>query len=359
MRSEYPRPIADTDITAIQEWLQLAGLPLVSKDTVYQAVELVARENTFHPVKDYLESLNWDGTERLDDWLTDCFGAEKTEYAMAVGRMFMIGMVARIYQPGCQADYMLILEGPQGIFKSTACRALAGEWFSDGMPENVNSKDAALHLRGKWLVEIAELHHLSRAETTALKAFITRRTDIYRPPYGRKEVHRPRQNLFVGTTNKKVYLQDPTGGRRFWPVVTGDIDIEFLISLRDQLFAEAVVRYRKGEHWWPDPEFEAKHITSEQEARFEGDPWEQPIIRHLGERPNRDEAHPDGRATVWEIARAALHLDTQRIGTTETRRITAILEQHGWRRAPRGAKGERWWNPPPTNGNPDASKREV
>jgi predicted P-loop ATPase len=278
---EYPRPVTDQDITAIQEWLQLAGLPLVTKNTVWQAVELIAAENSFHPIKDWIEPLVWDQTERLDDWLSDCLGVEKTEYVMAVGRMFLIAMVARIYQPGCQADYMLILEGDQGIKKSTACRILAGEWFSDSMPENVASKDAALHLRGKWLIEIAELHTFSRSETAALKAFITRREDIYRPPYGRMETYRPRQNLFVGTTNKKVYLQDPTGARRFWPVITTEIDLETLISQRDQLFAEALVRYRRGEAWWPDADFEAQHMVPEQEQRFEADAWEDPIAEYL------------------------------------------------------------------------------
>jgi predicted P-loop ATPase len=335
MKLEYPRPVTDEDITAIQEWLQLAGLPLVTKNTVWQAVELVARENTFHPIKDYLEPLVWDEVERLDEWLTDCLGVEKTEYAMAVGRMFLIGMVARIYDPGCQADYMLILEGDQGIKKSTACRVLAGEWFSDSMPENVASKDAALHLRGKWLIEIAELHTFSRSETAALKAFITRREDIYRPPYGRKEVYRPRQNLFVGTTNRKVYLQDPTGARRYWPVVTTEIDIDLLTSQRDQLFAEALVRYRRGEPWWPDAEFEAQHMVPEQERRYEGDAWEERIAEYITGRT---------RATVFKIAFEALNFETPRIGTADQRRIMAILEHLGWRRGKRQAgTGTRWW----------------
>jgi predicted P-loop ATPase len=334
-KPEYPRPITDEDITEIQEWLQLHGLPTVSRDTVYQAVELICWENRFHPVKDYFEAITWDSTERLDDWLTDCFGVEKTEYAMAVGRMFLIGMVARIYEPGCQADYMLILEGPQGIRKSTACRVIAGEWFSDSLPENVASKDAALHLRGKWLVEIPELHAFSKSETAALKAFITRREDIYRPPYGRKEVHRPRQNLFVGTTNKQSYLQDPTGARRFWPVRTTEIDIELLSILRHQLFAEALVRYRRSEHWWPDPDFESQHMTPEQETRFESDLWEEPITDYLCRNAIR-------KTTVFQLARDALNSETKQIGTHDQRRITSILEHLGWQRGNRTEKG-RWW----------------
>ena len=190
-----------------------------------------------------------------------------------------------------------------------------------------------LHLRGKWLVEIAELHTFSRSETTALKAFITRREDIYRPPYGRKEVHRPRQNLFVGTTNKKVYLHDPTGARRFWPVVTTEIDIDTLVSQRDQLFAEALVRYRRGECWWPDASFEAEHMEPEQEQRFEGDPWDEPIAIFLAGRT---------RTTIFEVAQDALKFDTHEIGTTDQRRISAILEGLGWGRGKRQA-AKRWW----------------
>lgn len=206
---------------------------------------------------------------------------------------------------------------------------LAGDWFSDSMPENVGSKDAALHLRGKWLAEIAELHHFSRAETTTLRAFITRRQEIYRPPYGQKEIYRPRQNLFVGTTNRKTYLQDSTGSRRFWPVVTTEIDIALLISLRDQLFAEALVRYRRGEHWWPNADFEAKFIAPEQETRFESDAWEPPIAEYLRTKPNRMLKYPEGRVTVFELAKEALHFELSKVGTADQRRITAILEAQG------------------------------
>jgi predicted P-loop ATPase len=334
-QSEYPRPMTDQDITEIQEWLQLHGLPTVSWDTVYKAVELIGHENTFHPVKNYLEALVWDGTQRLEHWLTDYFGVEPTEYARAVGKMFLIGMVARIYQPGCQADYMLILEGPQGIRKSTACRILADKWFSDSMPENVASKDAALHMRGKWLVEIPELHSFSKSEIPALKAFITRREDVYRPPYGRKEEYRPRQNLFVGTTNKQTYLQDSTGGRRFWPVLTTEIDIEALALKRNQLFAESLVRYRRGEHWWPDPDFEAEHVTPEQESRFEADPWEEPIADYL-------RRNATTKTTVFKLAREAVNLETQRMSTTDRNRVTGILESLGWKRGTR-VQGIRWW----------------
>jgi len=335
-----PRPVRDDDVSSIQEWLQIAGLPHIGKDVTHQAVDLRARECSFHPVQNYLDSLAWDGVERLESWLHNYLSAENTPYTQGIGRMFMMAMVARIFEPGCKADYMLVLEGPQGARKSTACAILGGDWFSDTIPENVASKDAQQHLRGKWLIEFGEMHALSKSETTALKAFITRRTEIYRPSYGRCEVHEPRQSMFIGTTNKAQYLRDETGGRRFWPIkvaVTCPINTDGLAEKRDQLLAEAVHRYRAGEHWWPDDAFEQEHIQPEQEARFEADAWETAIEDYL-----RDQR----KVTVLEVARTALSMETAKLGTADQRRITGILERLGWRRASqRGAKGVRWWVP--------------
>jgi predicted P-loop ATPase len=332
----FPRQLDDLDISRAQEWLQLAGLPWIGRDTVHQALEAVAREHPYNPGQKYLETLAWDGVDRLDDWLTDCLGVEKTEYTMAIGRMFLIAMVARALKPACQADYMLILEGAQSTRKSTACRILGDPWFSDDLPGDVGSRDAALHLRGRWLVEISELHSFTRSEIDALKAFLTRRIDIYRPPYGRKDVEQPRQCMFIGTCNMRVYMTDPTGSRRFWPVATGDIDIDLLASLRDQLFAEAVNRYRAGEQWWPDSDFERLRIAPEQDQRYEEDAWEEPIGEYLrGVR----------QVTIYEIARHALAIDKDKIGTADQRRIVRILQHLGWRRGKKLHGIYRWVAP--------------
>jgi predicted P-loop ATPase len=288
-----------------------------------QAVELRARDCSFHPVRIYLDGLQWDGKPRLDAWLSTYLGAAPSPYVKAIGRMFLIAMVARIVEPGCKADYMLVLEGEQGARKSAACAVLAGQWFSDQLPDihARNDKDTSQHLRGKWLIEVAELSATSRAETEHLKAFITRRVEHYRPSYGRLDVDEPRQCVFIGTTNKKTYLRDETGARRYWPVGVGRIDLDKLSEDRDQLFAEAVHRHHEGERWWPDEAFEREHIKPQQDDRFEGDPWDDLIADYVATL---------SRVRVTDIARQALFIESAKIGTSDQRRIASILTGLGW-----------------------------
>jgi hypothetical protein len=330
-----PRVLTDEDLVDLQRYLQRAGLKRISGETVRDAVREYARHQcAFHPVRDYLTAVKWDGIPRLETWLIVYLGAEDIPYTRAIGRMFPISMVARIYQPGCKADHMLVLEGPQGELKSTACSILGGQWFSDALPDVTNGKDASQHLRGKWVIEVPEMHAMNRAEAALLKSFISRTTERYRPSYGRLEVIEPRQCVFVGTTNKQTYLRDPTGGRRFWPVLCGIIKIDRLARDRDQLLAEAVCSYHAGAQWWPDKKFEHEVIAPEQQQRYEADAWEETIARFLAAR---------SKATIGEVARDAIGIETKRLGTSDQRRIMAAMELLGWARAGRTA-GSRWWS---------------
>ena len=230
------------------EWLQRQGI-LVSVDVAGQAVQTAARDHAFHPVKAYLQGLKSDGVQRVDAWLSAYLGAADAEYARAVGSRWLISAVARIFRPGAKVDCCLILEGPQGIRKSTALHTLAGEYFTDELAD-LGSKDAAMQTRGVWIIELSELDSLSNSDVARIKAFMSRTTDRFRPPYGMRLVESSRQCVFAGTVNHSTYLRDETGGRRFWPVTCGRIATVELSRDRDQLWAEANVRFASGAPWW-------------------------------------------------------------------------------------------------------------
>lgn len=316
-----PRQLTDEDVTEVQRVLQREGLRRIGHVTVHQAIRYHCLKHKYHPIRDYLEGLQWDGTPRIGRWLTIYLGAEDTTYSQAIGKMFLIAMVARIFRPGCKADYMPVLEGPQGILKSSACKVLATEkYFTDAL-KDIESKDASIHLRGKWVVEHSEMHAIGRAEATSLKAFMSRTHEKFRPPYLREDVIEPRQCVFVGTSNKDQYLRDETGGRRFWPVKCGAIDLTGLEHDRDQILAEAVVRFEGGEPWWPDHAFEAEHITPQQEARYEADEWSSLIQDWL------DHHLIAERFTMAQVAKEALGLEAARLDMLAQKRIAASLRQ--------------------------------
>src|SRR5260221_10340210 len=229
------------------EWLQHARIH-VSPDVAAQAVEVVAHDNEFHPVRNYLERCRWDGEPRLDHWATQYLGAPDSTYVQAGTARWMISAVARVSDPGTKADCCLILEGRQGLLKSTALKTLGSPWLTDDLAD-LGSKDSSLQLSGAWIIELSELDAMNRMEVGRIKAFMARSTDRFRPPYGKRVIEVPRQCVFAGSVNVNSYLRDETGGRRFWPIVCSKIDIDGLSAARDGLWAEARDRYLAGEAW--------------------------------------------------------------------------------------------------------------
>ena len=241
--------------------------------------------------------------------------------------MFLMMMIERVVNPGCKADYMLVLEGNQGTKKSQACRILAGsDYFSDGLPNiSKNSKDAQIHIAGKWLIEIAELFAFRHSHPIESKNFLTQCNQIFRRPYGRHKVFEPRQCVFIATTNEYYYLQDTTGNRRYWPVDTGKIELKLLEADRDQLLAEALFRRRsKRECYWPNRSFELKYIVPEQRARLRQNETVSEVLDYLDKhkpaevrlRDLRDEL---GWAADWDRKRSMVVSALARAGYRSAR----------------------------------------
>ncbi len=366
MRTDAANRLDDIHLNDIQCWLQQHGqMPTIARETVIQAVLTVARNRSFHPVRDYLDGLVWDGKKRLDTWLIDYANAEDKPYVRAISSMVMISMVARVYVPGCQCDYVLVLQGKQGEQKSKLLRVLGGIWFGDHMPALSGGDEvrASMYMRGKWIIEIADLHAFKDADIEKLKAFITRRDEDYIAKFARSKGIEPRQCICVGTTNNPEPFHDLTGNRRFWPVWVDMIDIPDFTTARDQLFAEAVVRYRAGEAWWPSPEFEKEHFEPEQEERLATDLWEDPIRKWADKQVQPKEVWTavKGKSvksikpvkldeiafTVSEIADQVLNRDLAHQVPNDRKRIGGILRRIGWvLREVRGPAGARLFIPP-------------
>jgi predicted P-loop ATPase len=262
---------------------------MLKPELVGGVVSVIARQNPFHPVRDYLESLPaWDQVPRIGTWLIDYCGVESSDqtpnhYAEAIGEKFLMGAVARVFEPGCKFDYTLVLEGDQGTYKSTLLRTLAGDWFTDQIAD-FGSKDASLQLRGVWIIELSELDALNRSEIARVKAFLTQQTERFRVPYGRRLVSVPRQCIFAGTSNSQTWMKDETAGRRFLPINCGSINIPAIKRDRDQLWAEAVKCNRAGTPLWLDSASILRDAEEEQRGRLIEDAWQARIEELLQQR---------------------------------------------------------------------------
>lgn len=280
-----------------------------------KAIDTAAHATRRHPLREYLLGLKWDGQERLNTWAVMYLGCKPSAYTASVGKWWMISAVARALDPGCQVDHMLILEGQQGSRKSTALRILAGEWYLPELPD-VHSKDAALLLHGRWIVECGELDALRRSEQSAVKDFLTRTVDVYRRPYGKHVMRRLRSTVFAGTTNEAHYLQDPTGARRYWPLACTALDIAGLTAARDQLWAEAVARFDAGEPFYPSASMQPE-IADQQEQRYQGDSWESRVLHWAGRQLVN--------FTLSEVLGSALDIVPERWTRQAETRVGAIL----------------------------------
>jgi len=328
----------DYDDARLAEWLQHHDV-LVGIDMASNAATTVAHRYPHDALIDHVQALQWDGKPRLAG-LARYFGADPDSLSGELAKLWMISAVARAIRPGCQVDHVLVLEGPQGTLKSSALRVLfdphdAG-WFSDSLP-SLDHKDAPLALVGTWCMEIAELEAVNakRIELEKVKAFITRRVDHYRPPYGRHVREAPRRTVFAGSTNERQYLKDTTGNRRWWPMPCGRIRLDDLARDRDQLVAEAHRYFDSGATWWVEPAADnIGDVIAWQESRRQSDPWEAAIWAFLRGR----------MYTTADDVLDMLKVPMERRTQADTMRVGRImLGPVGWHRKQFRKGGDRFW----------------
>lgn len=355
LTGDPPREWKDYDDINLALYMQRAiGLTKISRDTVSQAVIAIAFRDVRNSVRDWLEALSWDNEPRMDHFFEDHFGAVGNAYTRAASRNFWLSMVARIYRPGCKVDNMIVLEGAQGVGKSNALQIIGGEWFAEQHESAANPKGFGEILQGKWIVEISEMDSFQRAELTRVKAVVTNRNDRFRGSYKHYAEDHPRQCVFVGTTNKDDWNRDDTGARRFWPIrCNGAIDVQAIAGQREQLFAEAVQRFKSGESWWQMP---AEETRNEQRARFQEDPWQDFIARFLYEDKMGDSwlprTTPRAPVTTSEILMQGLGFDSSsRIGRLDEMRVASCLRVLGWTKVVErvGGKPKKVWRPIESN----------
>ena len=306
------------DTVELKAWLEKNWISgEVKTATVNEAIEVVASRSRYHPIRDWLEGLEWDRIERLPTFFSDFCGAKQTPYTDAVGRSLFVSAVARIMRPGCQVDTMVTLEGEQGIGKSKLVRAIFGEDWRCEITEAPGALDFYQCMAGKWVGEFSELSAMGRVDQNRVKQALTSTCDTYRSSYGHKAQTHPRQFIFIGNTNKEEYLFDETGARRYLPIECREIDSEAAGAIRDQLFAEAMVRFGADEKWYDIP-----GAAEEQEKRYQFDSWQDHVGKYLENR---------SRVTMTEIMEEALFLKIEKQDRGAQTRVGSILRRMGWR----------------------------
>ena len=333
------RSVGDMDLKLLKGYLALRHGYEVSVSEIEEAISNVAYYRRFHPVRQWLGSVKWDGVKRLDTWLHDFLGVADSPYSRACAAKVLCAAVARVYEPGVKFDHVLVLEGAQDVGKSTAIEILGGQWAADAAVDPHN-RDTIDMMQGRWIIELAEMEVVRKVDEDALKAFITRKKDLARLAYGRSTGEFPRQSIFIATKNPRAdgtYLRDETGGRRWWPVrctprhgaVGSQIDFKGLKAARNQLFAEAVVRYLAGEKLYMET-LELKDAAREEAAaRLIVHEWTERITLWLAEQDRMPETRRDFLTTrdifVDCMGGVDKHLDRR-----STTAIASVLRTLGW-----------------------------
>lgn len=338
-------PFSEANEARVLVWVQQQGIHC-KMEAVREALSIIVDENRFHPIRDYLNSLVWDGINRIDKWLTYYLGVDPIpDYTGPSGARWLISGVARIFEPGCMAKYAIILEGRQDLGKSQALQILGGEWFTDDIDE-MGGKDSKMQVGNAWIIELAELDSMRKSDISTIKAFISRKVDKFRKPFGRYVEELPRQSIMAGTVNPAgEYFQDATGAVRFQPHSCASIDLPALLADRDQLWAEAVQQYRRGVPWWLDLDSQTEAAANEQESRFSEDIWTQKITQWLSDNRYRTNGIP-----LDEIVTQALEMRLSECDKREQTRIGVIVSKAKWSNLRRrsGMVRERICYPPRT-----------
>ena len=335
------KPLRDADLTRMSCWVEEVYQAAPSRDLLFEVASCVAEDHAFHPVRDWLDGLVWDGVERAPSLLARMLGAAPTPLHAEMGRAFLVGAVARVFEPGVKLDTMLVLVGKQGIGKSQVCRALVPEasWFSD-TPLDLRSKDAYQALHGKWIVEHAEMESVRGRSATRVKSFLSSATDSFRAPYARAPEDHPRQCVFIGTPNHPELFDDGSGSRRFWPVQVSWVQPQAVAAWRDQLWAEAVVRYRRGERWHLDAAAEAERATAAERFHITD-----PVRERMAAWLHRTK----GPFSTAEALSEGLGVGVEAIDRSLQTRIGLLLHELGCSKFRlRRSLGGAWrWEPPP------------
>ncbi|MCB1745438.1 MAG: hypothetical protein KDK91_34040 [Gammaproteobacteria bacterium] len=342
-------PIKDVHVHGLVAWLgERYGLH-AKPGQVSDAITLAAQENVFDPARAYMESLAWDGVERVQFYAERYLGAEPSAYNRRVSTIIFVSVAARVFQPGCKVDTMVILEGAQGCGKTTAVRHLLNpDWFVE-VTESFDSPEVVRQVRGAHVGEIGEMSSLSRSEFNRTKQFITQQIDRVREPYARFVASYPRRCVFFGTTNQDDWNRDPTGARRFLPIRVSAFNMQAFLGDRDQLWAEAVALYRDGADFWTLPET----ATDEQDARYDHDAWSDPIAAWLAVKADGKYYPPSvetratdlgggvRRASAAEILQHALNVAIGKQSKADQMRVANIMRKLEWQRERTWCNGAR------------------